>query len=130
MARPKNGQEIRSPHPPGGLHKQYRSRASIGIELFSALQGENSFLFVEVRLKKVDESLRYRDSEAYQPIISDIQACLRLMLLAELHEMAEELSTHRYDHTILECYRSLSDKPALSEKLLSELKSAACSSGH
>jgi len=67
------------------------------------------------------------DSRAskYEALVSDIQACLRLIILATIAELTEKTGNDwkQYDSAILDCHHALADKPALTETLLKELRS-------
>jgi len=58
-------------------------------------------------------------------LVSDIQACLRLLILTTIAELTEKTQNNwkQYDKAIFSCHFALGDKPALSEALLKELRS-------
>ena len=60
----------------------------------------------------------------YKMLAADIQACLRLIILATIAELTEKTDNDwgQYEKEILACHHALGDKPALSETLLIELR--------
>lgn len=60
----------------------------------------------------------------YLTLTADIQACLRLAILATVAELTEKTDNdwEKYEQGILACHHALGDKPALAEKLLLELR--------
>jgi hypothetical protein len=57
--------------------------------------------------------------------VDDIQACLRLMILATVCELtcAGEDAWIKFEERILDAYGTLADKPALAEDMLGEIRS-------
>ncbi len=64
------------------------------------------------------------EQSRYQALASDIQACLRLIVLATIAKLTEKTENDwlQYDKAILDCHHALADKPALTETLLKELR--------
>ena len=75
----------------------------------------------------VDEVLTNSENNQkvrYKMLAADIQACLRLIILATIAELTEKTGNdwRQYEKEILACHHALGDKPALSETLLIELR--------
>jgi len=75
--------------------------------------------------KESHTSLSNIQQSRYQELVSDIQACLRLLILTTIAELTEKTQNNwkQYDKAIFSCHFALGDKPALAEALLKELRS-------
>jgi hypothetical protein len=64
-------------------------------------------------------------TRAIDAVSGDIQTCVRLMLLATIGEMASRAPSQLKDNEarIIQCHRTLADKPALAEAMVLELRS-------